>query len=404
MTGRPVSRKFAVMDDAIVERWRMGDPAARVAVRNRVRALAERVFAHPSLKGAVGPGFSERIRSAEGLRALTAEVSGEVMRQDIATGGRLTALTLLAAGRRVVEGMQEGRPSSEEAHLPPPVAVALALAPDTVAGPVRDAADRHLERCGLCREDLRILRHVMQTLAAADQEARPDRVAREVAGAGEPAAPPAEAAIEAAVASAVEEVRRDPRRLTRPPPRPARPAAPASGRFGWGTVLVALAGAAALGLAWRRGHEGAGGAVEGVAALADRSPPGIRKLDRLPAEVQPAVGDFARGQCRTAAGRFHAAHATHPEVLDLYVLEGASFVCAGDARRALRAFRELDAARGPDGPPEPRQAAWYRAQARLLDGDARGALVDLRQAEVQDARHREQAAEQADRLTALLGS
>ena len=85
----------------------------------------------------------------------------------------------------------------------------------------------------------------------------------------------------------------------------------------------------------------------------------------------------------------------HPDEARLYMLEGASFVCAADGRRALLSFEDLERAVEERGLKRPRQVPWYRAQAQLLVGDAEAALESLSEVDRVDARHRLAARKQA---------
>jgi len=130
------------------------------------------------------------------------------------------------------------------------------------------------------------------------------------------------------------------------------------------------------------------GELEGVALLADLSPPSVARLSDLPSETQLALRELSMGDCGSAAGRLRELRENFPDEARLYLLEGASFVCNGDGRRALVTFDELERAVEERGLKRPRQLPWYRAQAQLLEGDSEAALESLGEVDRVDSRHR----------------
>jgi hypothetical protein len=93
-----------------------------------------------------------------------------------------------------------------------------------------------------------------------------------------------------------------------------------------------------------------------------------------------------------------SARSQQPDAARLYVLEAASQVCAGDAKKALAALSDLDSML--DGRAPPKASHWYRAQAHLLRGEGVEALKALGDTITHDPKHRKE----ADRLrTAVQG-
>lgn len=388
------------MDDALVARWRDGDAKATTAVRNATRSIAERVLSHPALADVVGPQALMRLQSDERRRDLTAEIAAEVMKRRADNAAQLTAMSLMVAGRYAVEFMQEGWPKTDEAHLPPQVAVTLALAPNGVAPRVKEAAERHLASCKRCSDAIRVVDRIVKTQEAIDRDTDHASLVEEAAR------------VEAR--NAAERARRAERKRA---PSPRAAPAPAKARkthrdppkkgLHPAFYAIGLLGVIGVGVWWSQRGGGTAGTgpnrtVEGLAALADRSPPDVGRLADLPPEVQFAVGDLANGDCRTAAGRFRSARQKVEDIPRLYVLEAGSQVCAGDARKALKALDDLDALIAEKGGELPRQTHWYRAQAALLRNQADVALIALGDARLHDPKHREQAAAQARAIEAKL--
>ena len=136
--------------------------------------------------------------------------------------------------------------------------------------------------------------------------------------------------------------------------------------------------------------------------IADQTPPEVSRVSDLPPEVQFAVSDLTTGNCQTAAGRLRLARKKQPEEPRLFILEAGSYVCAGDGRKALSVFDELDSA-VEAGARLPVVAHWFRAQAYLLAGEAEPALEQLELAIVHDPKHRKAADAQVQALRGEVG-
>ena len=104
--------------------------------------------------------------------------------------------------------------------------------------------------------------------------------------------------------------------------------------------------------------------LDGAAALVDRTPPKVPSWDKPPKGVEDVLKDLRRGDCWTASARLRGLRKSHEESQELRVLEGASFVCAGNGQAAANAVEPLLKTdfRG--------EALWVRANAALLMGSA----------------------------------
>ena len=91
------------MDDALVARWREGDPTATTAVRNGIRTVAERMLGHTTLRG-VTSTKARKVAEDEGQRReVTADIAREVMVRGGATAADVTAITIMVTARKLVE-------------------------------------------------------------------------------------------------------------------------------------------------------------------------------------------------------------------------------------------------------------------------------------------------------------
>jgi hypothetical protein len=133
-----------------------------------------------------------------------------------------------------------------------------------------------------------------------------------------------------------------------------------------------------------------------IITIADTTPPTASFSENLPSSADGAIMSLVRGDCLTAAANFRTARRGSPEVGRLWVLEGAAFVCAGDAAEARDVLEEVTAA--TEVPP--RQAWWYLAQACLMQGDIPCAVPALNQTILTDKRHRRKAEGQLRQLQA----
>lgn len=154
-----------------------------------------------------------------------------------------------------------------------------------------------------------------------------------------------------------------------------------------------------------------GGAVWGLRArhvastpspyadIAVTAAPRVEFSDSLPESAEIGMMDLARGDCQTAAAHFRTAGRRNPGHAKIRVMEGASFLCAGDAREAREVLQPL-----AEGPEPSGQLWWYLAQACLLEGDAECALDALERAEEGAVRYRERAQKQHRQLLVRLSA
>jgi glutaredoxin len=406
------------MDDALVERWASGDPIARTALRNAIRSTAERVLGHPAFQNALEREARGRFASEDKRRELTGAIAEQVMRQRPVSAGQVKAVALMTAGRLAVEALQEGRAVAQDGsrHLPPAIVMQWTLVPESVNPRIKEASERHLESCSHCREDLRTLDRIVRTLDAVDHETSRAELAEEAAQVQSALDDTVD--LQAAMRSAMAEARDERRsklqsRSATPAPRttgktskvlPGRTEETSSSplRIWMPLVGVVLLGGGAI---WAFSGDGTerqnDTPVAGLAALADRSPPEVARIEELPGTVQQVVADFGAGDCRTAAGRMRGIVRENPENTRLQLLEGASWVCAGNGSKALKTLEPLS--KTEISASRPRQVWWFLAQAYLLEGDGRSAMEALSRAQQEDPAHRGRANAQLDQVKAALG-
>ena len=366
------------MDDALVARWREGDPTATTAVRNGIRTVAERMLGHTTLRG-VASTKARKVAEDEGQRReVTADIAREVMVRGGATAADVTAITIMVTARKLVELLRFERPFTGETHLPPQVAVSYALAPDSLPKPSQEAAQKHTDECTGCAEDVRIVGAVVRA------NPNPDPIPRPVAP-PTPAGPSVNdmsrdmAAIEAA-ATAERPERTERRRKEPPPPREtaARRAANAerepADRRAW-TTLAILAVASIVGFGFWRVHNRNlryEKRME-IAQLVPREVPSLAMYGA--ASRNPDYDGIAdaldRGDCETAADLARTLRKRGGGGSEIYRVEAAAWVCVGDGSAAVEAIRAAPTFGDP----------WLAAQAHFLRGDVDVGLDSLDRAQ-----------------------
>jgi hypothetical protein len=361
------------MDDALVARWREGDPTATTAVRNGIRTVAERMLGHATLRG-VTSTKARKVAEDEGQRReVTADIAREVMVRGGATAADVTAITIMVTARKLVELLRFERPFTGETHLPPQVAVSYALAPDSLPKPSQEAAQKHTDECTGCAEDVRIVGAVVRA------NPNPDPIPRPVAP-PPPAGPTPDdmigdmAAIEAA-AEKPERRRREPA-----PPRQtaARRAANAerepADRRAWASLaIIAVASIVGAGfwstynrsLRYEKRME--------IAQLVTRDVPNLTAFGAASrrAEYDEIAEALDRGDCESAAALARTLRRQGGGGSEIYRVEAAAWVCVGDGVAAVEAVEAAPTFSDP----------WLAAQAHFLRGDVALGLDSLDRAQ-----------------------
>ncbi len=116
--------------------------------------------------------------------------------------------------------------------------------------------------------------------------------------------------------------------------------------------------------------------------LVDRTPPEPPPPSSLPSGALDAVRDLRRGDCLAASARLRTTRRGVPTHTELRLLEGATFVCAGDGSEALEAVEPLK------GKVAGGEVAWTLARAHLLLGQPEPARRYLKEVIAVDARLR----------------
>ncbi len=350
------------MDDGLVARWREGDPTATTAVRNGIRTVAERMLGHPTLR-AVTSTKARRVAEDEGQRReVTADIAREVMVRGGATAADVTAITIMVTARKLVELLRFERPFTGETHLPPQVAVSYALAPESLPKPSQEAAQKHTDECPGCAEDVKIVGSVVRANPSPDPLPRP-------VSPPQAAGPNADdmrrdmAALEAAAD------RPEPRRRREPaPPREtaARRAASAerdpADRRAW--VSLAVIGVAAVlgAVAWRSHARDLRYEKRlEIAGLVTREVPNLDEFGAASRRGEySTIGDaLESGDCERAADLARTLRTSGDGGSEIYRVEAASYVCAGNGAAAVEAVEAAPTFTDP----------WLAAQAHFLRGD-----------------------------------
>ncbi|MFT5680038.1 MAG: putative Zn-dependent protease [Myxococcota bacterium] len=151
--------------------------------------------------------------------------------------------------------------------------------------------------------------------------------------------------------------------------------------------------------AWMLWERKEANTVSPYASLAVVASPRVEFSGSLPESAEAGMMDLARGDCQTAAAHFRTAGRRNPNQTRIRVLEGASFLCAGDSKEAVEVLKPL-----ADNPDPSGELWWFLAQACLLEGDASCAMDALTTAEQSGPRYRERASRQKRQLQVLLST
>ncbi len=334
------------MDEALLQRFRSGDPQARTAMRNQLRAVAARVLMDPHWELA-DHDYTRALEQRAALKALECEGTNVL---DFATAA------MEAATELCIEHMRH----RDATPVPAISAAQLArLALETASRREAEEAQKVLEESPPARRQLEVARSALRSALKAG-----------AAGAAVSPTPTAQPRPGQAA-----------RRTTQPRPRSAARVQPrrssrqirkTPGSMG-PLVVPSLIVATVLVLAWQRwAPEPESVEVEVAWILPQELPPtgGAEELDGL---ARQAVVDMGQGQCKRAAERLHMEHLKDSSNTWVRYYEGLAWVCDRDGPKALEALRDVEAT--AEEPPF--GLGWWLAQAELLGGDMPTGLARL---------------------------
>ena len=344
------------MDEALLERYRQGDPGAAMALRNHLRAIASRVLDAPQWG----------IDSPAERRRLELDVAELVMGSGASDIVGLAALTLAEASERGLEAMRVAQTHVGGDHVPARHLVRLSM--EDSPSPQMRGFLKHITDCKACARDVQMVQEVLRSATSARAVTPVPRVP----------APEGEASSthnlkpkpQAAGAG------RAPTRDGKPPPRPRIETTPPT--ISMGAILGPLAAIIVVvgitGWFWYTNSEPErkiADAATYVALLPTEAPPS-GQADQLDGPARDAVVQLGKGNCRAAADRLLTEGLRDPDNLWLRYYEGLAFVCVRDGTRARSALEHVDGlGKRPFG------YLWWLAQARLIDGDVEAALRAL---------------------------
>jgi hypothetical protein len=347
------------MDEALLERYRQGEPAAAMAMRNHLRAIATRVLDAPQWK----------LSSPSDRRRLEMECADLAMNSGADDLIGFAAISLAAAGERGLDALRsdQGRVGGDHPTSRHLVRIAMEGTPS----PQMRGFMSHIEECPSCARDLEMVREVLRSATSA----------RTITSAPAPAAPQREAGATRRIKPDAAPSRPAPRRSSTRPQAPQReikadirgPKSPRSAMVRSAIPLIAVA-VITGGIYFFRGTEDR--TQEQLATYAALLPPELPPTDRadeLTGTARDAVLKMRAGGCQAAADRLLTEGLRDPENLWLRYYEGLAFVCVRDGPRARAALEAVVAMGGE----QPFGLDWWLGQARLLDGDVDGALAVL---------------------------
>lgn len=355
------------MDDALIARFRSGDPSATIPVRNHLRGVAARVIAAPQWDRGGAPHPDMERAAAD-----------EAMRGDSKTAVALAADAMTAAARLSLEAKRGHAAPEGSEHLASGLIVGLAL--ETASANQAAHAKAHLEACAPCRREIELVKHALRAAATATEVSMTPDQASELdhllhAASQEAAAAPGPEANPVA------------------PPKPRRARPPGKATRDTSALRPLLFVAVFIGAMtwWSQRLTPEEQSWKAAALLPPERPP-LGRAALYEGEVRDAIVLMAEeGECRRAANALHRAWLEDDSDPMIRWYEGLALVCVRDGRRAVAALSEVEAIADP----LPFGMDWWMGQALLLDGQDDKALRRLDKLARADHPRSEQAKELA---------
>jgi len=342
------------MDEALLERYRQGDPGAAMALRNHLRAIASRVLDAPQW-GVDSP--AER-------RRLEMDVAELVMNSGASDIVGLAALTLAESSERGLEAMRVAQTHVGGDHVPARHLVRLSM--EDSPSPQMRGFLAHISDCKACARDVQMVQEVLRSATSA----------RAMTPAPRAPAPDDGETRRLKSKPRPTPTGRAPGKDGKPPPRPRieTTTATVSTSAILGPLLAIIVVVGVTGWFWYSKGEPERRVADSaayIALLPTEAPPSGR-ADELEGPARDAAVQLGRGNCRAAADRLLTEGLRDPDNLWLRYYEGLAFVCVRDGARARNALEHVDGLGA-----RPFGYLWWLAQARLIDGDIDSALRAL---------------------------
>jgi hypothetical protein len=356
------------MDETLIHAWRSGD---RFAQRRCLELITGLV--HALVEG-VSSGFEEmggEKVDGSGTGHRHVKVSAGPIAQQIMSRGPAPWREIRDRCVSVVARAKVGNLTATDEEVHPSIEDLVVVVLNRDRNPGQSGAVKdHAMACANCTDHLRVVRALQRvaenwTPAPVEQAHAPTRPK-----------------------SRVKRARRKPRSSSRRNPRELWPSV-------WSAWPIFALFILFTHWAWKTwGVHSQTPDVE-IAVLVDRTPPEAPRSQDFPAEVFDVIRDLRRGDCWTASVRLRGIRKQLPEDPRLRLLEGSSFVCAGNGAAAEAAVSPLLETYSGSEP------AWIAANAALLQGKSDQARALLEMISVTDSTLRPRAETLLIRLDVL---
>lgn len=331
------------MDKELISRFRSGDPIARTAMRNHLRAVAARVLLSPQWR------FDVKARTQ--LEKEAAAIALGCPAPD-AVGFAVAALD--AASLKGLERLRKAEGLVGN-HPEPSLLVAVAL--ETASAAQARQLDAHLADCASCTGHLEVVRVGLRTAASANRAAD----------------------VPAPAAKQTLEQKADAPAPSRPKPtrgkKRRQQKQEAAFEIPWTPFVIG--GLVIMAGLWWNGRLSPDQEIwKAASMLPDELPPTAMASQYSGATAEAILNmGSGDGDCRASASKLHMAFSREPDDYDLRYLEGLAHICAHNGPEAYLALQDVND--NVEFDELPWGFDWWYSQALVLDLQVENALWEL---------------------------
>jgi len=333
------------MDQELISRFRSGDPSARTAMRNHLRAVAARVLASPQWR--LNAETRTELEKAAAAVALGCPAPDPI------------GFAVAAMDAAALQGLERRRKEEGLVGRHPTAQLIVSVALETASANQAATLQEHVGDCSPCRNHLEVVRMALRAAASANAAADvPSPSPQQIAP-----APKRERAQPA----------RSPRRRRAPPRKEA---------FQVPWTAVVLVGIGVAGMTWWTGRLSPEEETWKAAAMLPNELPPTAMAAEYTGSTQAAIERLGTEDCPAAASKLGMAF-NREQDYNLRYLEGLSHICGHRGPEAFEALQDVNDSVHYDDLPW--GFSWWYAHALVLDLRIGEALRELDQ--IADSKH-----------------